>query len=222
MGLRARPCRTWRPPIRRPPCFWFCTWEPALAHLLRNCGQTHFGDPHHRQLAAGHRPVQDTLTVEYEQSTMLLDWENTMVVGMLQTPDYARSVFQPYADLHQSVRDSDNPVRSPACAAKTCCASPAAHSTSSCERPYSTPASARHRSLPPSSTAGRRQRPGHSARLGIVPFGAPKVSGGAHVHDLPAPSSGNAKAAPAYGRDGFFAVRSGCPHPLNTGSRPGA
>ncbi|MEW2350867.1 helix-turn-helix transcriptional regulator [Streptomyces sp. NPDC006684] len=64
-----------------------------------------------RQLRAGHRPVQDTLTVEYERSTILRAWSSSMVVGMLQTPDYARAVFHRYQDLHQSVRDVDDAVR---------------------------------------------------------------------------------------------------------------
>ncbi|MFC8494698.1 helix-turn-helix domain-containing protein [Streptomyces sp. NPDC057235] len=64
-----------------------------------------------RQLAAGHRPVQDALTVEYERSTHLRAWESAMVVGILQTADYARAVFTRYSDLHQSVRDTDDAVR---------------------------------------------------------------------------------------------------------------
>ncbi|MFE9736523.1 helix-turn-helix domain-containing protein [Streptomyces sp. NPDC006477] len=64
-----------------------------------------------RQLAAGHRPVQDTLTVEYERSAHLRAWEGAMVVGMLQTADYARAVFTRYSELHQSVRDTDDAVR---------------------------------------------------------------------------------------------------------------
>jgi transcriptional regulator with XRE-family HTH domain len=64
-----------------------------------------------RQLAAGHRPVQDALTVEYEQSTVLRAWQNHMVVGMLQTADYARHVFAAYTDLYQSPRDIDEAVR---------------------------------------------------------------------------------------------------------------
>jgi transcriptional regulator with XRE-family HTH domain len=64
-----------------------------------------------RQLASGHRPVQDTLTVEYERSTVLRAWESAMVVGMLQTADYARHIFTRYADLHQSVRDVEEAVR---------------------------------------------------------------------------------------------------------------
>ncbi|MFE2828466.1 helix-turn-helix domain-containing protein [Streptomyces sp. NPDC059271] len=64
-----------------------------------------------RQLRAGHRPVQDVLTVEYERSTELRAWQGAMVVGMLQTPDYARAVFARYAELHQSPRDVEDAVR---------------------------------------------------------------------------------------------------------------
>lgn len=64
-----------------------------------------------RQLRAGHRPVQDVLTVEYERSTELRAWQSSMVVGMLQTPDYARAVFTRYAELHQSPRDIEDAVR---------------------------------------------------------------------------------------------------------------
>lgn len=64
-----------------------------------------------RQLAAGHRPVQDTLTAEYERSHSLRAWEPALVVGMLQTPDYARAVFEAYTALHQAPRDIDDAVR---------------------------------------------------------------------------------------------------------------
>ncbi|MFJ1913923.1 helix-turn-helix domain-containing protein [Streptomyces sp. NPDC088147] len=64
-----------------------------------------------RQLAAGHRPVQDALTVQYERSRRIRGWESSMVAGMLQTAEYARHVFTRYADLHQSVRDTEEAVR---------------------------------------------------------------------------------------------------------------
>ncbi|MFD7121302.1 helix-turn-helix domain-containing protein [Streptomyces sp. NPDC059922] len=64
-----------------------------------------------RQLAAGHRPVQDTLTVQYERSRRIRGWESSMVAGMLQTAEYARHVFTRYTDLHQSVRDTEEAVR---------------------------------------------------------------------------------------------------------------
>ncbi|MCX4689132.1 helix-turn-helix transcriptional regulator [Kitasatospora purpeofusca] len=64
-----------------------------------------------RQLAAGHRPVQDALTVEYERSTVMRAWEGSMIVGMLQTADYARHIFNAYVDLHRSPRDVEEAVR---------------------------------------------------------------------------------------------------------------
>lgn len=64
-----------------------------------------------RRLAAGHRPVQDSLTVEYQRSYRMRAWQPAMVVGMLQTPEYARAVFSRYVDLQQSVRDIDDAVR---------------------------------------------------------------------------------------------------------------
>ncbi|MFJ2897992.1 helix-turn-helix domain-containing protein [Streptomyces sp. NPDC087218] len=64
-----------------------------------------------RRLSAGHRPVQDTLTVEYERSTELRAWQGAMVVGMLQTPDYARHVFTGFAALHRAPRDIEEAVR---------------------------------------------------------------------------------------------------------------
>ncbi|WP_328953913.1 helix-turn-helix transcriptional regulator [Kitasatospora purpeofusca] len=64
-----------------------------------------------RQLAAGHRPVQDALTIEYERSTVMRAWEGSMIVGMLQTADYARHIFNAYVDLHRSPRDVEEAVR---------------------------------------------------------------------------------------------------------------
>lgn len=64
-----------------------------------------------RQLAAGHRPVQETLTVEYRRSRTMRGWQPAMVVGILQTPEYARAIFSRYADLQQSLRDVDDAVR---------------------------------------------------------------------------------------------------------------
>ncbi len=64
-----------------------------------------------RQLAAGHRPIQDTLTIEYERSTVMRAWEGSMIVGMLQTADYARHVFNAYVDLHRSPRDVEEAAR---------------------------------------------------------------------------------------------------------------
>jgi len=64
-----------------------------------------------RQLAAGHRPVQDSWNVEVERSRIIYAWEEAVVPGMLQTADYARHIFLRYAELQNSVRDTDEAVR---------------------------------------------------------------------------------------------------------------
>ncbi|WP_019072403.1 helix-turn-helix domain-containing protein [Streptomyces hokutonensis] len=64
-----------------------------------------------RQLRAGHRPVQDVLTIEYERTTDFRVWQSAMVVGILQTPDYARHVFSRMAELQQAPRDVEDAVR---------------------------------------------------------------------------------------------------------------
>ena len=64
-----------------------------------------------RQLAAGHRPVQDSWNLEVGRSTAICAWEEAVVPGMLQTADYARHMFLRYADLQGTVRDTDDAVR---------------------------------------------------------------------------------------------------------------
>ncbi|QKV95087.1 helix-turn-helix domain-containing protein [Streptomyces sp. NA02950] len=64
-----------------------------------------------RQLAAGHKPVQDAITAEHDRTTTLRIWENCLVAGTLQTADYARAVFIQNADLHKSPRDTEAAVR---------------------------------------------------------------------------------------------------------------
>lgn len=64
-----------------------------------------------RQLATGHRPVQDAITAEHARTTTLYIWENALVPGMVQTPDYARAVFTRHAQLMRSPRDTERAVR---------------------------------------------------------------------------------------------------------------
>ncbi|MFJ7206365.1 helix-turn-helix domain-containing protein [Streptomyces sp. NPDC098789] len=64
-----------------------------------------------RQLASGHRAVQETITAEHARTTTLRIWENSLVAGMLQTADYARAVFTRHAELMQSPRDTEDAVR---------------------------------------------------------------------------------------------------------------
>ncbi|MCF2528425.1 helix-turn-helix domain-containing protein [Yinghuangia soli] len=80
-----------------------------LVVRLRNL-ETHYRS-WRRQLAAGHAPVQDALRAEYERASVLRAWEGAMIVGVLQTPEYARHIFTGYQLLHRSVRDVENAVR---------------------------------------------------------------------------------------------------------------
>ncbi|KJY46990.1 DNA-binding protein [Streptomyces sp. NRRL S-444] len=65
-----------------------------------------------RQLSSGHKRVQDMHLAAHGDATVLRGWETSMVMGILQTPDYARSVFTRYAELQQSPRDTEEAVRS--------------------------------------------------------------------------------------------------------------
>lgn len=65
-----------------------------------------------RQLAAGHRPVQDTWNAAVEQARTIHVWEESIIPGMLQTADYARHVFLRYAELQGTKPDTEEAVRS--------------------------------------------------------------------------------------------------------------
>ncbi|WP_155055090.1 helix-turn-helix domain-containing protein [Streptomyces blattellae] len=64
-----------------------------------------------RQLAAGHQPVQQTIAAEYERSAVVHGFESVTVPGILQTADYARHIFNRYAELQRSPRDTEEAVR---------------------------------------------------------------------------------------------------------------
>lgn len=64
-----------------------------------------------RQLAEGHRPVQLGHVAAQAQAAELHAWECAMVVGVLQTPDYARAIFSRYSELQRSPRDTEEAVR---------------------------------------------------------------------------------------------------------------
>lgn len=125
-----------------------------------------------RQLAGGHRPVQDALTAEYERSTVLRAWEGSMVVGMLQTADYARAIFAAYSDLHQSVRDVEDAVRARMRRQE------ALYQPGRTFRIVMWEAALHARVCPPAVLAGQLDRLSgvvgmDTVQLGIVPFGAP-------------------------------------------------
>ncbi|WP_327225057.1 helix-turn-helix transcriptional regulator [Streptomyces platensis] len=64
-----------------------------------------------RQLASGHRPVQENWNTEIARTKVIHSWQESVIEGMLQTADYARHIFTRYAELQNSPRDSDEAVR---------------------------------------------------------------------------------------------------------------
>ncbi|SCD66286.1 Helix-turn-helix domain-containing protein [Streptomyces sp. ScaeMP-e83] len=64
-----------------------------------------------RQLSSGHRPVQETWNSVTADTRVLHVWDSFAVNGLLQTPDYARHVFECYATLQKSPRDTEDAVR---------------------------------------------------------------------------------------------------------------
>ncbi|MER0244772.1 helix-turn-helix transcriptional regulator [Streptomyces sp. HSW2009] len=64
-----------------------------------------------RQLTSGHKPVQDAHNDAQAKSKVLRAWESSWVVGVLQTPDYARAVLTRSVELHRSPRDIEAAVR---------------------------------------------------------------------------------------------------------------
>ncbi|MFE6849012.1 helix-turn-helix domain-containing protein [Streptomyces sp. NPDC057686] len=63
-----------------------------------------------RQLAAGHRPVQDRYVVEYQRTATMRGYEATVIPGLFQTPDYARHLIEANTTLMQSPRDIEAAV----------------------------------------------------------------------------------------------------------------
>ncbi|MFJ5264323.1 helix-turn-helix domain-containing protein [Streptomyces sp. NPDC088387] len=64
-----------------------------------------------RKLAAGHGPVQEEWNTLVAESRTLHVWDTFAVNGMLQTADYARSLFERYAEFRGTPRDAENAVR---------------------------------------------------------------------------------------------------------------
>lgn len=64
-----------------------------------------------RQLATGHRGVQERYVAEYRRTATVRGYEATVVPGLFQTPDYARHLLLHNAELMQSPRDTDDAVR---------------------------------------------------------------------------------------------------------------
>lgn len=58
-----------------------------------------------RQLAGGHRAVQDAISLEHGRTAVFRGFTASVVPGIFQTPEYARCVLARYAELHGVVRD---------------------------------------------------------------------------------------------------------------------
>ncbi|MFE7410527.1 helix-turn-helix domain-containing protein [Streptomyces laurentii] len=99
----AEDLRAWAEAVGRP-----ATYEELHARLRGFESQIRSW---RRQLAAGHRPVQDNWNIAVEQARVIHAWEEAVVPGMLQTADYARHIFLRYADLYGTARDTDEAVR---------------------------------------------------------------------------------------------------------------
>ncbi len=82
---------------------------PDLKARLRNLEIQH--QSWRRQLAAGHRGVQDRIAAEQRQTTTWRGYETGVIPGLFQTPDYARHLFLANAALHDSPRDTEEAVR---------------------------------------------------------------------------------------------------------------
>ncbi|MFF7253119.1 helix-turn-helix domain-containing protein [Streptomyces microflavus] len=65
-----------------------------------------------RQLAGGHRAVQDALGAQHEKTTVFRGFSAAVIPGIFQTPEYARSVLSRYAELHGVTRDVEAGVAS--------------------------------------------------------------------------------------------------------------
>ncbi|MDI3408373.1 helix-turn-helix domain-containing protein [Streptomyces cavernicola] len=94
--------RAWADAVQQPHAF------QELASRLRGF-ESHIRS-WRRQLAAGHRPAQDSWNAEVSRSTSIYAWEGSVIPGMLQTADYARHVFLKYAKQHGTTPDTEEAV----------------------------------------------------------------------------------------------------------------
>jgi transcriptional regulator with XRE-family HTH domain len=65
-----------------------------------------------RALANGFKPLHEGLSAEIDRTSEMWIWEESVIPGLLQTPEYARHVIQRYAELLGGASDVDAAVRS--------------------------------------------------------------------------------------------------------------
>ncbi|MEU2146394.1 MULTISPECIES: helix-turn-helix domain-containing protein [Streptomyces albovinaceus subgroup] len=63
-----------------------------------------------RALANGFKPLHEGLSAEIERTTEMWLWEESVIAGLLQTPEYARHVIQRYAELLGGAGDIEDAV----------------------------------------------------------------------------------------------------------------
>jgi transcriptional regulator with XRE-family HTH domain len=95
--------RMWAEAVGRPSAF-------AELHARLKGFESHIRS-WRRQLAAGHAPVQEQWNTLIGETRTLHVWDNFAVNGMLQTADYARNLFERYAEFRRSPRDAEDAVR---------------------------------------------------------------------------------------------------------------
>lgn len=92
---------------------WASVTDPAAAEeltaRLRQL-ETHYAS-WRRQLAAGARALQEAWGLTEQNAALVRNVETACVPGLLQTPDYARWMFQRSLTLHRSPADVEEGVR---------------------------------------------------------------------------------------------------------------
>lgn len=64
-----------------------------------------------RALANGFKPLHEGLSKEIERTSEIWVWEESVVAGLMQTPEYARHVIQRYSELLGPANDIEDAVR---------------------------------------------------------------------------------------------------------------
>ncbi|MFJ4961775.1 hypothetical protein EES43_23420 [Streptomyces sp. ADI96-02] len=65
-----------------------------------------------RALANGFKPLHEGLSAEIDRTSQMWIWEESVIPGLLQTPEYARHVVQRYSELLGGANDIEAAVRS--------------------------------------------------------------------------------------------------------------
>ncbi|MFJ7996931.1 helix-turn-helix domain-containing protein [Streptomyces sp. NPDC096310] len=65
-----------------------------------------------RALANGFKPLHEGLSAEIDRTSEMWIWEESVIPGLLQTPEYARHVIQRYSELLGGAGDVEAAVRS--------------------------------------------------------------------------------------------------------------